>query len=427
MRAFAAVLLGVACLGAGAPGTARGDSTAPAAASPASAPASPGAPAAAADSTRSAARGDSASAAAAPAPAAPAPAPHAPALPAPTAPGSTAPAAPAPRSLAVGAAGSAAAPADSSAGTPSPAVGPALGPAAPPQARVAPAPPPRHRAARARAPSEPSSRAVEAVVPAAVDSPDRSGSPESNTEADHSEADRVAREIARTAMWIARATSLVPRTQNEKAAETLASAKEFQLGARDAYELKQYARAQRLTQAARDYADRAMRLAGPAVDDPEYVKTVLDHTDDALDRLKEYLDEGSPPATRRRYHELKDAQKKARALLDAGNAHDAYRATTGVREGVLEILVKAPPGRIPCESAKKAVENAQSSRDRVRDEIGKDPGGACARYLDAADQQLLRAQASLDRTRCRDAVLRAKAAERQLEKAIDASRKSSKR
>jgi hypothetical protein len=243
-------------------------------------------------------------------------------------------------------------------------------------------------------------------------------------EADGSEADRVAREIARTAMWIARAASQVPRTQNAKATSFLTSAQEFQLGARDAYEVRQYARAQRLTQAARDYADRAIRLAGPATDDPEYVKGVLRRTDDALDRLKDYLNTGGSAVAHQRYEDLKEDQKGARKLLDDGKARPAYEATTRVRDGVLLVLRDAPPADVPCESAQKAVENAEGSREKVREDIGFHPDPATARYLAAADVQLSKARALLARRNCRDAVLRAKAAERQMEKAIDSSRQA---
>jgi hypothetical protein len=245
-----------------------------------------------------------------------------------------------------------------------------------------------------------------------------------NAETGESEAERVAREIARTAMWLARAGSLVQKSRNEKAEDTLDSAREFQGGARDAYEVQQYARAQRLTQAARDYAERAIRMAGPATDDPEYVKTVLRHTDDALDRLKDYLEADGGASAQRRYEALKEDQRDARELLEGGDARAAYKATTRVRDGVLVLLRNAPPGEVPCGSARKAIENAEESRGRVRKDIGPHPDGATSHYLAAADQQLARARALLDHRNCRDAVLRAKAAERQLEKAIDASRQA---
>jgi len=227
-------------------------------------------------------------------------------------------------------------------------------------------------------------------------------------------------------MWLTRAASQVPRIQNAKASGFLASAQEFQLGARDAYELRQYARAQRLTQAARDYADRAIRLAGPATDDPEYVKSVVKHTDEALDRLRDCLEAGGTPAAHREYEDLKEGQKKARQLLDDGRAREAYRATTAVRDGVLAVLRDAPPADVPCESARKAVENADASRERARQDIGSHPDAETARYLAGADMQLSKARVLLSRGNCRDAVLRAKAAERQMEKAIDASREADK-
>jgi hypothetical protein len=297
---------------------------------------------------------------------------------------------------------------------------------------AAPAPEMRataHRKPRPAWPVHARSRSLppaEAVVEGAADAPSGSSNEASNAESGGSEANRVAREIARTAMWLARATSVVPHSQNAKAADILASAEDLQLGARDAYEVQQYARAQRLTQSARDYSERAIRLAGPATDDPEYVRTVLAHTDDALDRLKDYLDTGGTTADKRRYRRLKDDQKDARQLLDGGNPRAAYKATTRVRDGVLDLLRHAPVGEVPCGSAKKAVENAKGSRDRVRKDIGPHPTAATARYLSSADQQLARARALLERQSCRDAVLRAKAAERQLERAIDASRQTRK-
>jgi hypothetical protein len=234
----------------------------------------------------------------------------------------------------------------------------------------------------------------------------------------------VAREIERTAVWLSKAGASVPRARNARADGLLASAVEFQSDARSAYEVQHYARAQRLTQAAREYAERAMRLVGPAKDDPENVKAALDRTDDALGRLKDYVKTGRGSAASRGYEDLRDRQKAAHERFGNGDVRGAYSATILVREGVLKLIQDPRPSRsaISRETAERAVKSAERSREKAGEDIGPKPGREASRFLLLADQQLARARAFLARNNPTEALLRAKAAERQLERAIDAAR-----
>jgi hypothetical protein len=190
--------------------------------------------------------------------------------------------------------------------------------------------------------------------------------------------------------------------------------------------VRQYARAQRLTLVARDYAERAVRIVGPAVDDPEYVEGVLDRTDDALDRLKEFVKAGGGgPGAERRLDRLRRDQKAAREQFRAGDVSGAYKATVAVREGALKILAPGqnpPTVRISPETAERAVKSAERVRENAAVDIGPRPGTQATRYLARADQLLAKARAQLSRGNPGEALRSAQAAERQLERAVDAAR-----
>jgi hypothetical protein len=214
----------------------------------------------------------------------------------------------------------------------------------------------------------------------------------------------------------------VPRSRNARATDLLGSADQFQQDARSAYDLKQYARAQRLTLAARDYADRAARIVGPATDDPEYVEGVLERTDDALDRLKDVLRSSERSRDRTQYESLKDDQKGAWKQLHDGDVRSAYSSTTLVRDGVLSVMQRLPEIPISCDAAEKAVRNAERAREKAAGDLGAKPAVEAAKRLAQADGQLSKARSYLERGDCREALLRAKVAEQQLERAVDAAR-----
>ena len=249
-----------------------------------------------------------------------------------------------------------------------------------------------------------------------------SGTSLASSASEGSEADNVAREIERTALWMARANAVVPRSRNARAIDLLGSADQFQQDARSTYELRQYARAQRLTLAARDYADRSTRIVGPATDDPEYVESVLERTDDALDRLKDMLRSSEGSRDRNQYESLRDEQKDAWKQLHDGDVRDAYASTTRVRDGVLSVIQRLPEVPISCDAAEKAVRNAERAREKAAGDLGLKPAVDAAKRLAQADGQLSKARGYLDRGDCREALLRAKVAEQQLERAVDAAR-----
>ena len=239
------------------------------------------------------------------------------------------------------------------------------------------------------------------------------------------ESERVARDIERTDVLISRATALAARARHPRVPEFLSLARDFQADARDAYRLRHYARAQRLTLASRDHAERAMRLIGPAVDDPDNVEVVLGRTDDALDRLKDVVKRGGGgQAAERGYEKLKRDQKAARERFREGDVSGAYKATVRVREGVLKLLIAISAAGAPIsrDTAERAVKSAERARDRAAEDIGPRPRSEVAKLLASADQHLAKARALIARGNHSDALLRAKAAERQLERAIDAAR-----
>ncbi len=242
--------------------------------------------------------------------------------------------------------------------------------------------------------------------------------------ADGSEGERVAREIERTTLSMGRASAIVSRSRNGRANDLLGSADQFQQDARSAYDLRQFARAQRLTLAARDYADRATRIVGPATDDPDYVKSVLERTDDALDRLKDVIRSLDRPRDTSRYESLKDDQRDAWKLFHGGDVRGGFTATVRVRDGVLDVFQRLPEVPISCGAADKAIKNAQGTREKAAAEIGARPPAEATRRLAQADGQLAKARAYLARGDCKEALLRAKAAEQQFERSVDAARPS---
>ena len=94
---------------------------------------------------------------------------------------------------------------------------------------------------------------------------------------------------------------------------------------REAYKVRQYARAERLTLASRDFADRASRMVGPPREDPDYVEHVLRRTDDALDRAKDVLKTGAGRDAWNQHDALHDAQK------DAWKVFKVFVGETGLR------------------------------------------------------------------------------------------------
>ncbi|HLF07524.1 MAG TPA: hypothetical protein VI893_10210, partial [Thermoplasmata archaeon] len=273
---------------------------------------------------------------------------------------------------------------------------------------------PTTKAAPAPKPAEPATKpAAPATKPAEPQGPTPTIVPES---------ERVARELDRTDRVIARAKRTVEKSKNGRALKALASASDFQADAREAQAQHQYARSQRLTLAAREYADRASRMVGPPREDPEYVESVLKRTDDALDRAKDVLQNGADRHTWDQHESLKHQQKDAWKTFKEGRIEDGYKATLAVRSGVLNLLRKIDDLPVPRETAEKAIDGAKAAMERANKDLGPKPGAEALRFVRLANSYLSKARVSYDRRSYRDALLQAKVVEQNLEKAVDAAR-----
>ena len=139
------------------------------------------------------------------------------------------------------------------------------------------------------------------------------------------EADRVQTELERTERFVGRAQKPIVASKNTRAIKLFTSALDFQSDSREACKVRQYARAERLTLAARDFADRASRMVGPPREDPDYVEHVLRRTDDALERAKDVLRTGAGRNAWSQHEDLKAEQKEAWRIFKAGDVGGAYR------------------------------------------------------------------------------------------------------
>jgi len=237
-----------------------------------------------------------------------------------------------------------------------------------------------------------------------------------------SESDRVGSELERTERFAARAQRLVLTSKNTRAVKMLASALDFQADSREAYKVRQYARAERLTLAARDFADRASRMVGPPREDPDFVEHILRRTDDALERAKDVLRNGADRASWRSHDDLRNQQKDAWKTFKNGDVGSAYKQTLAVREGVLALLRQLQDLPVPRETAEKAIGGAQAALDQANKELGPKPNAEALRLVRLAGDYLAKARQSFQRGSYRSALLQAKVVERHAEHAVDVGR-----
>jgi len=236
------------------------------------------------------------------------------------------------------------------------------------------------------------------------------------------EADRVASELERTERFVGRAQKSVFLSKNTRAMKLFTSALDFQSDSREAAKVRQYARAERLTLAARDFADRASRMVGPPREDPDYVEHVLRRTDDALERAKDVLKTGAGRDAWSQHEELKQEQKDAWKVFKGGDIGSAYRQTQGVREGVLALLRQLQDLPVPRETAEKAIGGAQAALEQANKELGPKPSLEAVRLVRLASEYLAKARQSFSRGSYRSALLQAKVVERHVEHAVDVGR-----
>src|SRR6266850_8057568 len=236
------------------------------------------------------------------------------------------------------------------------------------------------------------------------------------------EADRVQSELERTERFVGRAQKSIVSSKNTRAIKLFTSALDFQSDSREAAKVRQYARAERLTLAARDFADRASRMVGPPREDPDYVEHVLRRTDDALERAKDVLRTGAGRNAWSQHEDLKAEQKEAWRIFKAGDVGGAYRETQGVREGVLALLRQLQDLPVPRETAEKAIGGAQMALEQANRELGPRPSIEAVRLVRLANEYLAKARQSFSRGSYRSALLQAKVVERHVEHAVDVGR-----
>jgi hypothetical protein len=239
------------------------------------------------------------------------------------------------------------------------------------------------------------------------------------------EADRVSAEMERTERFVGRAQKAIVLSKNTRAIKLFTSALDFQSDSREACKVRQYARAERLTLAARDFADRASRMVGPPREDPEYVDHVLRRTDDALERAKDVLRTGAGRYAWSQHEELREEQKDAWRVFKSGDVGSAYKQTLGVREGVLVLLRQLQDLPVPREAAEKAIGGAQAALEQASRELGPKPSFEAARLVRLANEYLAKARQSFSRGSYRSALLQAKVVERHVEHAVDVGRPGS--
>jgi len=239
------------------------------------------------------------------------------------------------------------------------------------------------------------------------------------------EADRVSAELERTERFVGRAQKPILLSKNTRAIKLFTSALDFQSDSREACKVRQYARAERLTLAARDFADRASRMVGPPREDPDYVEHVLRRTDDALDRAKDVLRNGAGRYAWSQHEDLKQEQKDAWKVFKSGDVGSAYKQTLGVREGVLVLLRQLQDLPVPRETAEKAIGGAQAALEQANKELGPRPTPEAVRLVKLAGDYLNKARQSYSRGSYRSALLQAKVVERHVEHAVDVGRPGS--
>jgi len=239
------------------------------------------------------------------------------------------------------------------------------------------------------------------------------------------ESERVSAELERTERFVGRAQKSILVSKNTRAIKLFTSALDFQSDSREACKVRQYARAERLTLAARDFADRASRMVGPPREDPDYVEGVLRRTDDALDRAKDVLKTGAGRDAWSQHEELKQEQKDAWKVFKDGDVGSAYKQTLGVREGVLALLRQLQDLPVPRETAEKAIGGAQAALEQANKELGPKPTLEALRLVRLANEYLAKARQSFSRGSYRSALLQAKVVERHVEHAVDVGRPGS--
>jgi len=240
------------------------------------------------------------------------------------------------------------------------------------------------------------------------------------------EPERIARELLHTDRLISVLRPKVFRSGNSSAREHFGEAIKREGEAREAYEVRLYARSARLTREARSLAREAAVMVGPPEEDPVYVSRAIEHAGDALGLARDILRGVARPSVTKRYSGLEHDLAGARELYKAGEIKRAHARAVAVRDGVLELLRECDDLPVSPDTASKALEGAEKALEQASKELGKNPNASAFRLQREAVGQLTKARSAFARREYKDAVIHSKLVERNLENAVAAQRSETK-
>lgn len=241
-----------------------------------------------------------------------------------------------------------------------------------------------------------------------------------------SEPDRIARELLHTDRLISVLRTKVFRSGNTNAKDHFGEAIKRERDARDAYDLRLYARAARLTREARSLARESAVMVGPPEEDPVYVSRTIEHAGDALGLAADLVRSMERPSFTKRYAGLENDLAGARALYKAGEMKQAHAKAIAVRDGVLELLRDFDDLPVSPDTASKALQGAEKALEQASKELGKKPNPSALRLQREALDQLTKARSAFARKEYLDAVIHSRLVERNLENAVAAQRSETK-
>ena len=241
-----------------------------------------------------------------------------------------------------------------------------------------------------------------------------------------SEPERIGRDLRYTDRLISVLRPKVFRSGNAKAQEHFGEAIKREREAREAYDLRLYARSARLTREARSLAREAAVMVGPSDQDPVFVSRAIEHAGDALGLADELLRGVARPKVTKRYSGLEKDLAGARELYKAGDIKRAHARAVAVRDGVLELLRECDDLPVPPDTASKALQGAEKALEQVSKELGKKPNASALRHQREALGQLTKARWAYAHKEYRDTVIYSKLVERNLENAVAAQRSEAK-
>ena len=241
-----------------------------------------------------------------------------------------------------------------------------------------------------------------------------------------SEPEGIARELLHTDRLISVLRLKVFRSGNSKAQEHFGDAIKRERDAREAFDLRLYARSARLTREARSLARESAVMVGPPEEDPVYVSRAIEHAGDALGLAYDLLRSVDRPSFTKRYSGLENELEGARELYKAGEIKRAHAKAIAVRDGVLELLRDCDDLPVSPDTASKALQGAEKALEQASKELGKNPNASALRLQREALGQLTKARSAFARKEYRDAVIHSRLVERNLENAVAAQRSETK-